>query len=201
VTFSYSEQQHEYRLDGQKIPSLTGMLSSDGWSNYLRDVPADVLDAKRDWGTGLHQALLQAEYGYDYDPAYQPHAWEWLRVCRRMGWVQKGHPIWENAERPTYYCRDGFAFGFTPDRASPQAVAEIKGTYSPHPGHNLQTALQCLGLGYPRDTPRFTAYFDRKGLRKLIPCDQTINRDGQTLNVGSEAERLIYEYALALEAA
>jgi hypothetical protein len=78
---------------------------------------------------------------------------------------------------------------------------ELKATYSPHESHNVQTAMQVLGMGYDRKTPRFVAYFDKRGFRKLIPCSSKVTRDGRTLDVWIEAERLIFEYALALEVA
>lgn len=201
MSFSFDEQKHLYSLDGQALPSLTQMLAADGWSAYIRDVPVEVLNAKRDFGTALHQALLWAEYGYDYDAAFQPHAFEWLKICRRMNWIRQGHAIWKNAEMPMVAHVEGLCFGMTPDRAHPEAVVELKATYSPHESHNVQTAMQVLGMGYDRKTPRFVAYFDKRGFRKLIPCSSKVTRDGRTLDVWIEAERLIFEYALALEVA
>ena len=203
MTFSFDENTHVYRLDGQVLPTLTGMLTADGWNGYLRDVPAEVLSAKCKFGTALHQALLHAEYGYEYDAQFQPHAFEWLKICRRMDWVKKSFPlpIWENSEMPMAAKVGGLVFGMTPDRAHPDVVVELKATYAPHESHNLQTAMQVMGMGYKYDTSRFVAYFDRKGFRKLIPCGPNVVRDGQMLDVYAEAERIIYEHALIPKAA
>jgi len=200
MTFSFDEHSHVYRLNGQVLPTLTGMLTADGWNGYLRDVPAEVLSAKCKFGTALHQALLHAEYGYEYDAAFQPHAFEWLKICRRMDWVRQGHPIWANSEMPMAANVGGLVFGMTPDRAHPDVVVELKATYAPHESHNLQTAMQVMGMGY-QFSDRYVAYFDRKGFRKLIPCGPYVTRDGRKLDVYTEAERIIYEHALIPKAA
>jgi hypothetical protein len=196
--FTYSDTEHCYRIDGTKIPSLTGMLDSDGWNAHLSQAPAGVVAAKADWGTRLHENLNRSEHGFPVAPEFGLHVTTWLDLCRKMGWV-KPMPIWEKAEMPMLYHQDGFAFGFTPDRASPAAVVEIKGTYSPHPSHSIQTALQVIGMGYDRSTPRYVAYFDKESLKKLHTCAPTFVHNGNTLNVFDEAERVIFEHAFCGE--
>jgi hypothetical protein len=87
-------------------------------------------------------------------------------------------------------------WAFTPDRAAPEAVVEIKGTYAPHPSHHIQTALQVLGMGYPESTPRYIAYFTKEGLKRLVPCERTINHNGSTLDVFDECRRILFDHAL-----
>ena len=193
--FTYDDATHCYRLDGHKIPSLTQMLDRDGWNAHLDQAPAGVVNAKAIWGTRLHCALLAAEHQIPelVYPEYEPHAKAWLALCKTMGWGPL--PTWEKAELPVLYHKDGFAFGFTPDRVKPTAVVELKGTYSPHPSHSIQTALQVIGMGYSRDTDRYIAYFDKAGLKKLHTCAPTFVHNGNTLNVFDEADRIIFEYA------
>jgi hypothetical protein len=114
-----------------------------------------------------------------------------------MKWGYPRLPIWKNAEMPTLAKTEGFVFGFTPDRAAPQVVVELKGTYSPHPGHSVQTALQVIGMGYDRKTLRYVCYFDKAGIKKLHLCEPSVVRNGKTLDVFQEAERIIFEYAEA----
>lgn len=199
MDFTYQDDVHEYRLDGVILPSLTGMLDADGLNSHLDHAPAGVVQAKAEWGTALHLALQKAEYGYGVEKDFIQHCASWLEICLKMGWGYPGNPIWKKCELPMLALVDGFAFGFTPDRASLEAVVEIKGTYSPHISHGIQTALQVIGMGYPRSTPRFIAYFDKAGLKRLHQCGPTIKRDGQELNVYDEADRIIFEYALAWE--
>lgn len=201
MKLEYREAEHLYLLDGQAIPSLTQMLDADGCNGHLDGVPADVLNAKAEWGTRLHLALQKVEYGFGVDEEFKQHCVEWLEVCERMKWGKNHMPIWKCCELPTVGMVQGFAFGFTPDRAAPESVVEVKGTYAPHFGHGIQTALQVLGMGYSRETPRFVAYFDKEGFKKLITCGPTIKRDGQVLDVWSEAERILFEHAFALETA
>ena len=146
--FRYDDNTHTYTLDGKVIPSLTQMLSLDGWSDHLKAAPAAVVAAKAEWGTELHNALSYVEHGFDdlITPEYEPHCKAWMTACRRMGWINP-LPIWEKAELPALGRFQGIVWGFTPDRVSPKAVVEIKGTYSPHASHSIQTALQVIGMG------------------------------------------------------
>lgn len=194
---TYDDATHVYRANGTPIPSLTQMLDSDGWNAHLSQAPAGVVAAKAEWGTQLHHNLNCAEHGFPVDPAFGLHVTMWLDLCRKMGWVNP-LPIWENSEMPKLYHQDGFAFGFTPDRVHPSVVVEIKGTYSPHPSHSIQTALQVIGMGYDRATPRYVAYFDKNGLKKLHTCAPTFVHQGNTLNVFDEADRIIFEYAMEM---
>jgi hypothetical protein len=170
------------------------MLAADGLCSYLDQVPRDTLDQKRVWGTNLHEALLFSEHGYDIQVEFKEHRFQWLKLCRQMKWGPS--PVWENAERPALAQYQGFVFGFIPDRAAPEAVVEIKGTANIHVSHEIQTALQVIGMGYPRTTPRYVCYFDKDGLKKLVTCGKMIIRDGQKLNVYVEANRIIFEHAL-----
>lgn len=202
MTFRYIEAEHLYLLDRQPIPSLTGMLSADGCNAHLDSAPAATVAAKAEWGTVLHLALQKVEYDHAMvTVGFEKHCKDWLEACSLSGWIRAGFPIWKNCEIPALANIQGLVFGFTPDRAAPEAVVEIKGTYSPHFGHGIQTALQVLGMGYDRKTPRFVAYFDKQGLKKLHTCGPNILRDGQTLDVFAEAERIIFEQAAVKEAA
>ena len=200
MKLTYRDDTHEYFADGIFVPSLTQMLSADGLDADLDRVPLATLEAKRDWGTRLHLALLRAEYGDGVDPEFKQHCVDWLDTLRKMKWMNP-QPIWKNAEMPVLGECEGFIFGFTPDRVSPEAVVEIKGTYSPSPSHGIQTALQVIGMGYPRTTPRWLAYFDKERMKKLCKCSDTVKRNGQILDVWAEAERIIFEHAIELEKA
>jgi hypothetical protein len=203
MKFEYREAEHLYLLDGDPIPSLTGMLGEDGCNAHLANALPSVVEAKAKWGTRLHLALQKVEYGYGVDSDFKQHCVDWLVVCERMKWGVKGEhlPIWKVCELPRLAEVSGFVFGFTVDRAAPQAVVELKGTYSPHYGHGIQTALQVIGMQYHRETPRYVCYFDKAGLKKLVTCRPTIVRDGQKLDVWSECDRIIFEHAKVLEAA
>lgn len=201
MTFRYDPALHVYTVDSVPIPSLTQMLAMDGCSEHLNEVPRKTLEAKREWGTALHTALQKVEYGFGITEGFQPHCVQWLETCERMKWGVNHMPIWKNCEMPALAEVEGLFFGFTPDRSAPEAIVEIKGTYSPHYSHGIQTALQVIGMGYDRKTPRYVAYFGKEGLKRLHQCGSEILRDGQKLDVFAEAERIIFEHAAALEAA
>lgn len=199
VNFHYDDAAHLYTLDGKTIPSLTGMLDADGLSGHLDQVPAATLDAKRDWGKRLHLALQKVEYGFGVDEEFKQHCVDWLDLCRKMKWTVGGNPIWKNCELPALARYEGFIWGFTPDRAAPEAVVEIKGTYSPQVSHGIQVSLQVLGMGYARTTPRYVAYFDKAGLKRLVTCGPAVKRDNEQIEVFTEAERIVMEHALYWE--
>lgn len=197
MDYVYQDDIHEYRVDGVRIPSLTQMIAADGLNAHLDAVPPAVLQAKAEWGTRLHLALQKAECGLKIEEEFRPHTSAWLDLCRKMHWGPL--PIWKNCELPVFANVEGFVFGFTPDRAAPEAIVEIKGTYAPQVSHGIQTALQVLGMGYPRSTPRYVAYFDKAGLKRLHPCSPTVKRDGTDVDVYAEANRIIFEHALPWE--
>lgn len=199
VDFTYQDDAHEYRLEGVLLPTLTGMIGADGLDDYLDFAPPLVVKAKAMWGNRLHLALAKAEYGFGVDPDFINHSAAWLDLSRKMGWGYPANPIWKKCEVPMLALVDGFAFGFTPDRAAPEAVVELKGTYSPHVSHAIQTALQVIGMGYPRSTPRYIAYFDKEGMKRLHQCGPMVKRDGKEIDVFDEAERIIFEHALPWE--
>lgn len=201
MDFRYKDEGHEYLLDGVHIPSLTQMLDADGLNAHLDEAPAGVVQAKAEWGTRLHFALQKAEYGFGIEEEFKQHCVDWLDLSRKMGWGYPGNPIWKKCELPVLAQVEGFVFGFTPDRVAPGAVVEIKGTYSPAVSHGIQVALQVIGMDYPRSTPRFVAYFDKAGIKKLVTCGPTVKRDNQQIDVFAEADRIIFEHALAWEGA
>jgi hypothetical protein len=198
----YNDERHEYSAAGVIVPSVTQMLALDGLSDHLDKVPAATLQAKKEWGTRLHSALTKAEYEFGVDEEFKQHCVDWLDVVRKMKWGKPDrNPIWKLAELPALGQYEGLFWGFTPDRAAPEAVVEFKGTYSQHISHNLQTAIQTIGMGYSRQTPRYVVYFDREGMKRtkgIILCGDTIERDGRTVSVWDESERIIFDYAVAL---
>jgi len=200
--FRYDDALHVYVVGDEIVPSVTQMLAQDGLSEHLEAVPRATLEAKREWGTRLHQALLKVEYDFGIEDEFKQHSIAWLDFVRKMKWGKPDrNPIWKNAELPALGHYEGLYFGFTPDRAAPEAIVEFKGTYSQHISHNLQTAIQVIGMGYSRQTPRYVVYFDREGMKRtkgIILCGDTIERDGRTVSVWDEAERIIFDFAVAL---
>ena len=200
MTGTFDSATHEYRIDGVLVPSLTQMLAADGWNDHLWKVPAGVLERKRDWGTRLAYVLHMRDWGEmddwseaDWEPysEFAPHIAAWDALCYSREWL-----TWEHMEQPIYVRRDGRMWAFTPDRMSPQAVVEIKGTCRPYPAHQLQTALQVIGAGYSRSTPRYAAYFDRGGYKKTVEHGPKMVVNGDCLDVFDEAERILWEHAL-----
>src|SRR4029077_18592387 len=74
---------HVYRLDGQSIPSVTGILQAI--TNFDR-VPFDILEAARIFGHHVHKAVDLFNRGVldeaDLDPALAPRLAQYKRFLR-----------------------------------------------------------------------------------------------------------------------
>lgn len=154
-------EAHEYRLDGQRVPSVTQILS---WNTDTSRIPAWT--AHR--GTALHlaaQFLDEGDLDWDsVDPIVLPH----LERYRDFRDTQK--PEYEAIELPVWGEIDGLRFAGMIDRVrvlrSHRRVTDLK-SGKPRAEHGAQVqaykvALQqrfgyddvgCSGLYLPNDGP------------------------------------------------
>ena len=100
---TFNEELHEYRLDGEVIPSVTQVL---GKLHDFSMVPKDILEAACQRGTIVHR-LTEFHDQRDLDPAsigdYWPYLDAWIAFCSDYG-VE-----WEAIEERGYSARYGFA--------------------------------------------------------------------------------------------
>ena len=112
---SFDEDDHVYRIRGEKRPSVTETLKSGGLFDYSR-VPPDLLEFKRKLGKRVHAWTAEYDRERDVDLCdltrdEQGYAEGWL-ACRAK------HPEMELVEIETPMVRPilGVEVGGTPDR-------------------------------------------------------------------------------------
>jgi hypothetical protein len=84
---------HRYTLDGAAVPSVTGILAASGLIDFS-SIPLPILDAARERGTIVHQAIhflnegdLDVEqFGVDF-PAYAGYVDAWRSFCAQQSFV------------------------------------------------------------------------------------------------------------------
>ena len=86
MTVTFTEENHEYRMDGAVVPSVTEILQP--LSDFSR-VPMEVLEYKRSLGKAVHKAIELWERQdldiADLDPAALPYFDGWLKFKKESG--------------------------------------------------------------------------------------------------------------------
>lgn len=144
-TFTYTDADHTYTLEGRRIIGLTETLHSNGYFSFLDNVKDDVAEWARERGKGAHAATLYHDRG-TLDPA---SVHDDVRGYLE-GWKEflKINPLkMIHSEKPIYSAK--WRFGCTPDRivqegAKSFGALEIKASDYNSPTYQLQTAGQCL---------------------------------------------------------
>ncbi len=84
---TFDELTHTYTLDGQVVPSVTGILKASGLIDFT-GIPESILEAARVRGTTVHQAIAYFNDGdLDLDlfatdfPEYVPYIAGWVDFC------------------------------------------------------------------------------------------------------------------------
>lgn len=133
----FNPENHEYRLDGVVIPSVTQILKSAGLSSF-DGVPQELLERNARFGTAVHKAVeLTCQGNLDnstVDPVLVPYleAWELFAEC--YGFKSEKQEV--VGYHPTY--RYGYtidAIGTLPD--GKKALVDIK-TGTPKPSDEIQ---------------------------------------------------------------
>jgi|SRR5580765_2134762 len=87
----FDEPAHTYTLDGEQLPSVTGILQRSGLIDFSH-IPPSILDAARDRGTAVHRAVHYFnEQDLDVDafrstfPEYWPYLSAWIKFLDTSG--------------------------------------------------------------------------------------------------------------------
>jgi hypothetical protein len=86
---TFEEGPHEYRLDGVKVPSVTGILSASGVVDFSQ-IPMDTRETALLRGTNVHRAIQFwnehdldfAQYAEDF-PDYAGYVLGWITFCEQ----------------------------------------------------------------------------------------------------------------------
>lgn len=103
---SFNAQNHEYKLDGLTIPSVTQILKAEGLTDFSK-VPLEILERNALFGTAVHKAVelkLRGTLDEDtLDVALKPYVEAWANFEEDFGYVhmtsefQGFHPIYRYA--------------------------------------------------------------------------------------------------------
>lgn len=97
----FEEHTHTYTLDGEVVPSVTGILKATGIIDFT-GIPAGVLESARTRGTTVHAAVhyfnegdLDVDGFYRDFPEYAPYLRAWVSFCeqRRFRAVLNEHRV------------------------------------------------------------------------------------------------------------
>jgi len=140
---TFTEDGHQYHLDGRPIPSVTHALKP---ISGLQGVPQHILDAKAALGTAVHLACAMHNLGVldedSIDPKVAPYFEQYLKFLREGGFevVLTEHMVVSRKYRFAG-CLDLWgAF------ATRTALIDIKTTADIYPACGPQTAAYALAL-------------------------------------------------------
>jgi len=122
MNLTFSESNHEYRLDGIKLPSVTQVLQGAGLSDFSKVNP-ELLERAKKFGTSTHLACqLYDENRLDIkslDIALEPRLESWILFKRDFG-ITKFTEI----EKQVYSLK--YQYAGCLDRLWEDALIEIK---------------------------------------------------------------------------
>lgn len=137
MALTFNPENHEYRLDGVVIPSVTQILKSAGLSNF-DGVSQELLERNARFGTAVHKAIeLKCQGNLDestVDEALIPYINAFELFMDTYGFKPERHEVCDY--HPNY--RFGYtidAIGTTAD--GKKAVVDIK-TGQPKPADEIQ---------------------------------------------------------------
>lgn len=146
---SYDDDIHAYYDEaGQRIPSITQVLSLQGLSDYS-GVDPDVLANAARRGTAVHELAAWHNRFGEVDPTWvtpelEPYFNGYLKFLSDTGFAVE--PAW--VEKPVIGTICGMRLGLTPDCYGKLgrygAIIEFKCTAAPQPSWSIQTAAQEL---------------------------------------------------------
>ena len=144
MNLTFSESNHEYRLDGIKLPSVTQVLQGAGLSDFSKVNP-ELLERAKKFGSAAHLACqLFDENRLDMkslDPALEPRLESWILFKRDFGITE-----FKEIEKQVYSIKYQYA-GCLDRLTMDDALIEIK-TCTTIP---KTTGLQLMGYQIARE--------------------------------------------------
>lgn len=166
MSLTFDPERHEYRWDGEPVPSVTQILQP--LVDFSR-VPPDVLRAASEFGTAVHKSCELDDLGDLDETSLDP-----ALACYLEGWrkFRREHACtWELIEQPVYH--PALRYAGTPDRIGRidgvLGVLDIKSSAALMPTVGPQTAA------YARAYSQSGAALTRFGVR-LFPGDYEIKQ-------------------------
>ena len=161
--FTFTEDNHEYRVGANVVPACTAVLAEGGLVPY-RFVSEELLERKGELGKEVHRAchLHNVNHLGQYDPLVKPYLHAWIKFkeqCRTFKLIASEHQ--------TVASLNGMQFGMKLDCNAfidgADTIIELKtGAIWPHAG--VQMAGYACGLPHPKYTSPMARFIARKRL-------------------------------------
>lgn len=179
---TFNEDNHEYRLDGQIIPSVTEVLAYIKGEQYKAINPS-VLAYARQRGKEIHEQLEM----FDLCGYLEDFPVEILGYLKAYEMFRRTYfPVWEYIEAPVYSYAVGYsgklAYAGTVDRAGivggHKAVLDIKNIASPTRADKVSVCAQTAAYtravygADDRTVKRYGLYLRSDGDYTLLDCEE-----------------------------
>lgn len=175
MALEFIEEGHQYLVDGQPVPHVTGLLQG---MHSFAGVPLDVLEFARNRGSRAHRVCHyydEGDFGADQEEQLRqnwPDEWGYLQGWKRFTADTK--PKWLAIEKPVYHHLLRYA-GMLDRQGSltvgkrhiPESILDIKTAEASHPVWGVQTMAYAHAAGCPK-APRFTVQLKKNGTYRLL---------------------------------
>ena len=205
MTITFNEELHEYRLDGERVPSVTELIRPLTTAQYNAINP-EVLRIAAERGTEVHEACEAIDYGLEpEDPA--PDTWGFIEAYNQFLY---DHAVEYYGIEEMGACRDfPIDYAGTVDRwglvDGELAVVDIKTIASPSIEQKLSVTLQTelyawiIDAKHGFEPPRkYALYLKKDGDYTLFDCNAFAEAEG--VQVYNEIQRLMRLYHYTQEA-
>lgn len=175
---TFTEAGHEYRYNGQRVPSVTQVL--DATVVDLSMVDPDVLKAAQALGTAVHKVCEYHDLGTLDEASVHEKLQPYLQAYRKF--LAECRPHWRLVERRVYHKAMGFAgtLDREGDLMGAAAILDIKSGIQ-HFAVGLQTSAYAEGLACEEPQRirrrRFGLYLKDDGLYVLRDLDREETHD------------------------
>jgi hypothetical protein len=139
----YIDRDHSYWLDGIQVPSVTQILTSEGFYNFT-GVNSDLLERSSEFGKAVHETCRLWDMGIldveNLSLPLVPHLSAWKKFREAFG-IEFIPELMEE-----HKINEKYRFGFCPDRVTKTFILiDIKSSETPSPVAGLQTAGYKIG--------------------------------------------------------
>lgn len=178
MTLTFAEETHEYRLDGELIPSVTELLAPLTAKQY-NAIPPDVLRTAAERGTDVHAACEAIDYGLEPDTIY-PDVFGFIAAYEQFLY---DHDVeWYGIEEMGACVSERINFAGTIDRwgmvDGELAIVDIKTTAQPSIEQKCAVCLQTLLYSFIIEDKhdlvvgkRYALYLKKDGDYTLLDCN------------------------------
>lgn len=186
MSFEFNEEKHEYTLDGERLPSVTEILSPLQAESFAAINPY-VLQAAADRGTAVHEITEAMDYDLDYEDLIAPGLVPFADAYEEF--LMDHEVEWHGIEMPVHffeqYAGTVDRFGFV-DGAP--AIVDIKTVQSPSIEQKVSVCCQlyaydraikaCFPAFQAEHMAHYALYLKKDGSYKLFDCREFATKEG-----------------------